>query len=375
MLTTMKTLGNHIYPMRAFFSLVVLLLLSGCTDFGYYWHMTTGHLAIMGKRADIVDLLENPALDPGLKQRLQLVQEIRQFSIDVLSLPDSGSYTRYVQLDRPYALQNLFAAPEFSIQLHSWCYPVIGCASYRGYYDEEMLADYIAGLRQQNFDIHVGKVPAYSTLGWFDDPVLSSFIDWPDYRLAGLLFHELTHQRVYVDNDTQFNESLAAAVQQAGTELWLKSRSEDTELKQFHRWIEYRRQIVTLIGRTRERLAQLYQSDAPEAIKREQKQAIFSTARVNHAAIANRLNFQGGFTHWFAGDLNNAKLASVSTYHSLVPAFLAMIEAHDHDFDRFFDTVEKIGELSREEREQCLTLWMDAAPIDDDLCRRENTLR
>ncbi|MEE8365065.1 MAG: aminopeptidase [Gammaproteobacteria bacterium] len=359
---------NH--SMRAFFSFFLLLLLSGCTDFGYYWHMTRGHLAIMSKRADIVDLLENPALDPGLKQRLQLVQEIRQFSIDVLSLPDSGSYTRYVQLDRPYALQNLFAAPEFSIQLHSWCYPVIGCASYRGYYDEEMLADYIAGLKQQNFDIHVGKVPAYSTLGWFDDPVLSSFIDWPDYRLAGLLFHELTHQRVYIDNDTQFNESLAAAVQQAGTELWLKSRSEDTELKQFHRWIEYRRQIVRLIGRTRERLAQLYQSDAPEAIKREQKQAIFSTARVNHAAIANRLNFQGGFTHWFAGDLNNAKLASVSTYTSLLPAFLAMIEAHDHDFDRFFDTVEKIGDLSREIREPCLLLWAEGTMIDDDRCRQ-----
>jgi predicted aminopeptidase len=355
--------------MRAFFSLIVLLLLSGCTDFGYYWHMTNGHLAIMGKRVDIVDLLEDPALDPGLKQRLQLVQEIRLFSIDVLSLPDSGSYTRYVQLERPYALQNLFAAPEFSIQLHSWCYPVIGCASYRGYYDEEMLADYIAGLRQQSFDIHVGNVPAYSTLGWFDDPVLSSFIDWPDYRLAGLLFHELTHQRVYVDNDTQFNESLAIAVEQAGTELWLRSRNEDTELATFHRWIEYLREVVTLIERSREELAQLYQGNLSEAIKREQKQAIFGTARVSHAAIANRLDFQGGFTHWFERDLNNAKLASVSTYHSLVPAFLAMIEAHDHDFSRFFDTVETIGKLNREDRDRCLATWTDGIEIDVDRCR------
>ncbi len=355
--------------MRILFSLFVLTLLTGCTDLGYYWHTAKGHLEVMGKRVDIADMLEDPVVDSSLKQRLQLVLEIRQFSIDTLSLPDSGSYTRYAQLDRPYILRNLFAAPEFSIRLRSWCYPLIGCASYRGYYDEAMLADYIAGLKQQNFDIHVSSVPAYSTLGWFDDPVLSSFIDWPDYRLAGLLFHELTHQRVYVDNDTEFNESLATVVQQVGTELWLKSRNGGAELEKFYRGIEYRDEVLGLIERTRTELALLYQRDFSEAIKREQKQAVFKTARVTHAVIANKFKFQGGFTRWFARDLNNAKLASVSTYNSWVPAFLAMLKALNYDFKRFFLTVEAMGKLSRQYRESCLTLWIDSTTNDIDRCR------
>ena len=355
--------------MRTFFALTVLLVLSACSDFGYYWHSTKGHLAIMDKRVYIAEMLEDPELDPGLKRRLELVQEIRKYSIETLTLPKSGSYTQYVQLDRPYVLQNMFAAPEFSIKLHSWCYPIVGCTSYRGYYDEEMLADYVAQLKLRNFDVHVGGVPAYSTLGWFDDPVLSSFINWPDYRLAGLLFHELVHQRIYVDGDTQFNESLASAVQQAGIELWLKSRDEEEKLDNYRRWIEYRRQVVSLIEKTREQLAQLYKGNASEAIKREQKQAIFETARENHSSIANSLNYQGGYAQWFASDLNNAKLAAVSAYNALIPAFLRMIEAHDNDFEQFFETVETISELDRESRDQCLKLWMDARALDDDRCR------
>ncbi len=355
--------------MRVFFSLVILLVLTACSDLGYYWHSTKGHLAVMNKRVYIVEMLEDPELDPGLRKRLQLVQQIRRFSIDVLSLPDSGSYTRYAQLDRPYVLQNVFAAPEFSIRLHSWCYLIVGCTSYRGYYDDDLLAEYIALLKQQSFDVHVGKVPAYSTLGWFDDPILSSFIDWPDFRLAGLLFHELTHQQIYLDDHTQFNESLAAAVQQAGTELWLKSRNEHAKLDRYRRWVEYRHQVVKLIEATRERLAQLYQSDVSDSEKRDRKQAIFQTARENHGSIANSLNYRGGFARWFAGDLNNAKLASVSTYNALAPAFLAMIEAHDYDFELFFETVETIGDLDRESREQCLSLWMDGITINDDRCR------
>ena len=355
--------------MRVFFSLVILLLLTGCTDLGYYWHSTKGHLAIMSKRVQIDQMLEDSALDPELKRRLQLVQQIRQFSIDALTLPDSGSYTQYAQLDRSYVLQNLFVAPEFSIHGYRVVYPLAGCASYRGYYDEELLSDYIAPLKRQKFEIHVSNVPAYSTLGWFDDPVLSSFIAWPDYRLAGLLFHELTHQRIYVDDDTLFNESLAVAVQQAGTELWLKSRNEEAELARYLRWVEYRRQVVTLIEVTREQLAQLYQGGASETAKREQKQAIFLNSRKDHSVIANRLNVQGGFNDWFAGDLNNAKLASVSTYSALVPAFVALIKAHDYDFARFFDTVETIGELNRENRHQCLALWVEGIATDDDRCR------
>ena len=218
--------------MRWIISIPLLLLLAGCADTGYYWHNANGHLSVMNQRVDIEELLADDQLDAKLRARLQLVQEIRRFSIKRLDLPANDSYASYVELDRPYVVQNIFAAAEFSTRLYEWCYPVIGCAGYRGYYDEVRMLAYSEDLKSRGLEVYIGKVSAYSTLGWFDDPVLSSFIDWPDYRLAGLLFHELTHQQIYIDNDTRFNESLASAVQQVGTELWLKSRNESDQLDQ-----------------------------------------------------------------------------------------------------------------------------------------------
>ena len=349
--------------MRILFPLTVIFLLSACSDLGYYWHSTKGHLALMNKRVDIDDMLGQSDLDADLRQRLLLVQQIRAFSVDKLALPKTGSYGNYVQLDRPYLLQNLFAANEFSTQLHNWCFLVVGCLSYRGYYDEELLSEYVDQLRAENFDIHIGYVPAYSTLGWFDDPVLSSFINWPDYRLAGLLFHELTHQRIYIDDDTQFNESLAVAVQQAGTELWLKSIDENTQLDEFMRWIEYRREVILLIEQTRGKLSQLYKTELDDPIKRDKKQAIFTTSREEYSAIAERLNYRDGFKDWFAGELNNAKIGSISAYNVYVPAFLAIIIALDYDFSAFFDTVEEIGAMDRTARERCLASWVNETPM------------
>jgi len=354
--------------MRNLFFLALILLLSACSDLGYYWHSTKGHLALMNKRVDIDVMLEQPDLDADLRRRLLLVQQIREFSIDQLALPESGSYTNFAQLDRPYVVQNLFAANEFSTQLHSWCYPIVGCTSYRGYYDEKLLNEYAMQLNAQNFDTHISYVPAYSTLGWFDDPVLSSFIDWPDYRLAGLLFHELTHQRIYIDDDTQFNESLAVAVQLAGTELWLKSANESAQIDEFYRWIEYRREVILLIEGTGEKLSQLYRTETDDVNKRDKKAAIFATSRESYSLIAERLNYKDGFESWFAGELNNAKIGSVSAYNTHAPVFLAMIKALDYDFSVFFDTVEEIAEMDKTAREQCLVSWADGNFINDDRC-------
>jgi predicted aminopeptidase len=350
--------------MRTFF-LLIILLLSACSDLGYYWHTTNGHMALMNKRVDIEVMLEDPGLESKLRQRLLLVEQIRVFSVETLSLPASGSYSKYVQLDRPYALQNLFAAPEFSTDLHRWCYPIAGCAVYRGYYDEKLLAEYRQQLEAQNFDTHISNVPAYSTLGWFDDPVLSSFIYWPDYRLAGLLFHELTHQRIFVENDTRFNESLAVAVQQAGTALWLRSSHRNAQQDEFQRWVEYQREVIELIRETRETLAELYRSEASATIKRNQKLVIFADARQSYSALASRLNYPGGYENWFAGDLNNAKLGSVAAYYEQTPAFLAILKAHNTDFAAFFDTVEVISQMDKNERDACLALWSEARVTDN----------
>ncbi len=343
--------------MRWLISIPLLLWLGGCADLGYYWHNASGHLSIMGDRVGIDELLADEQLDSGLRERLLLVREIRRFSIDRLKLPENDSYDSYVELDRPYLIQNIFAAAEFSTRLYEWCYPIIGCASYRGYYDEERMLAYVEDLKSKGLEIHIGQVPAYSTLGWFDDPVLSSFVNWPDYRLAGLLFHELTHQQIYIDDDTSFNESLATAVQQVGTELWLQSRNQGQQLDQLSRWLRYRGEAISLIETTRGQLKSIYASDYDDATKRERKTRVFSDAREAHNAIASRYQITGGFTRWFATDLNNAKIGSVSAYHSLTPAFVNIIRAHNLDFDTFFEYVDALGSLDKQTRDNCLAAW------------------
>jgi predicted aminopeptidase len=347
--------------MRLLISIPVLLLLTACADIGYYWHSANAHLSLMNKRVDIDEMLADTSLDGELRGRLQSVQQMRVFSIERLALPDNGSYSSYVELDRPYVLQNLFAATEFSTRLHSWCYPIIGCTSYRGYYDETRLQSYVETLQNDGFEVYIGQVSAYSTLGWFDDPVLSSFIDWPDYRLAGLLFHELTHQRVYIADDTGFNESLASAVQQAGILLWLEAENQTSQLDRFHRWLIYRNQVLALIGETRETLALVYQQDIAESEKREQKHLAFERARLSHAEIAQQHNIKQGYTHWFASELNNAKIGSIATYSTRVPAFSNMITAHNQDFNAFFSYVEKLGDLEKPMRDACLEAWSKQA--------------
>jgi predicted aminopeptidase len=343
--------------MRWLISIPLLLLLCGCTDVGYYWHSARGHLDIMNQRVDIDDMLADDDLDSKLRARLALVQEIRRFSIERLGLPANGSYSSYVDLQQPYVLQNLFAAAEFSTRLHQWCYPVIGCASYRGYYDETRLLAYVEELESEGLEVHVGRVPAYSTLGWFDDPVLSSFIDWPDYRLAGLLFHELTHQQVYIDDDTTFNESLASAVQQVGTTIWLQSNNQYASLDEFRRWLAYRDEAIALIVATRTRLGELYGSDLSDDEKRQQKTLRFQEARATHEEIALHHGIERGFKSWFAAGLNNAKIGSIATYNSRVTAFVNMLEARGTDFPGFYHYVEQLAELEREPRDRCLDAW------------------
>ena len=354
--------------MRWVISIPLLILLTGCSDLGYYWHNTNGHLSVMNERASIDELLADDQLDAELRERLQLVQEIRRFSIERLDLPANGSYSSYVELDRPYVVQNIFAAPEFSTRLHEWCYLVIGCASYRGYYDEARMLAYSEDLKSRGLEVYIGQVSAYSTLGWFDDPVLSSFINRPDYNLAGLLFHELTHQQIYIDNDTTFNESLASAVQQVGTELWLKSRQQSHQLEQLANWGRYRNEVVALIGNIREQLAEIYADDSDDASKREHKTRVFAGARDAHTEIAARHGVKGGYTHWFAGELNNAKIGSVSAYNLLTPAFVNMMYAYRLDFSAFYEYAQLVGDLKKPVRDSCLKAWNENIGLNSTDC-------
>jgi len=342
-----------------YLALILLLLLSGCADLGYYWHSAKGQLSIMHRARAIDDVLQDPHTTPALKRQLRKVQVFRRFAVTQLALPKSGSYTEYADLERPYVLKNLFASDEFSIQLQRWCYPLVGCAGYRGYFDEQMLADFTAQLAHQHKDVYVANVSAYSTLGWFDDPVLNTFINWPDYRLAGLIFHELAHQRLYIDGDTRFNESFAVAVQQAGVEKWLQAQGDTIRLQRYRQLLRNRARVVGLIEQMRQRLGRLYRSDMSAALKRVRKQQLLQQLRQQYQQMSDTFDVKDGFARWFQSDLNNAKLASVSTYHAEVGAFRRLLHEQGGDFDAFYRRVEALGALPKAQRQQQLALRAD----------------
>ena len=363
--------------MQAKFHLILVLIsitvLSACVDAGYYLQSVQGHYAIMQQKKDIDSLLEDEQVPEKLKQRLRLVQGIRSFAFTELGLPRSDSYTEYADLKRGYALKNLFAAEEFSISAKQWCYPIVGCAGYRGFFDQQRLQDFADDLQRQHYDVYVANVSAYSTLGWFDDPVLNTFINWPDELLAGLIFHELAHQQLYVDGDSRFNESFASAVQQAGVEKWLQQQGWSSRLQKYRQRQSDRQQVFDLIKQARQDLHDLYQESIGPAEKRRRKAEYLQQLKQRYEAFSDSIQHNDGFQRWFEGELNNAKLVSVSTYYDWVPLFARMLSSQQDDFVAFYQQVEQLAELSRSQREQCFNAWVKGdqqSPLDVSLCTR-----
>jgi predicted aminopeptidase len=284
------------------------------------------------------------------------VQEIRRFASQALGLPDNRSYTTYADLQRPFVVWNVFATPELSLRLEHWCFPVVGCVNYRGYFDRADALAYADLLRLQDLDVNMAGVPAYSTLGWFDDPVLNTFIYLPEAELARMIFHELAHQVVFVPGDTEFNESFATAVELAGVERWLQ-QSNETARQHYAEYASRRRDFLNMLLQTKEQLQQLYQSDLSRIAKRERKQQIFSELKIRHEQIKReRWNGFSGYDSYFSQHLNNAHLAAVGVYTEYVPAFRAMLVQQGHDFPRFFAEVQKLAALPKEQRDTVLKL-------------------
>jgi len=337
----------------------LLLLLSGCSEIRYYRQSAGGQLDIIHRRAPIGELVEDETQDPQLRARLQRVAQFRTFAIERMSLPETGSYTGYADLERDYVVKSLFAAPEFSVELHQWCYPVVGCASYRGYFDTELLANDDELFRAQGFDTYIALIPAYSTLGWFDDPILNTVIEWPDPQLAGLIFHELAHQKLYVEGDTVFNESFATAVEQAGVELWLEESDNTALISHYQTRRARQRKVVELIEQTRGELDELYRQDMNRNTMRRAKQQQLEMAQKRYRALRGKWENDPGYDDWFAGELNNAKLGSVSAYHACVDAFLALLGEEKYNFDAFYQRAATISALdppARRERMACLSV-------------------
>lgn len=330
------------------------VMVAGCSNVGYYFQSVRGQFDIWMRERPIDELMRDPDVPAQLKAKLTQVREMRRFASAELKLPENNAYTRYADLNRPFVLWNVFATPEFSLRPLQWCFPFAGCVSYRGYFSREAAERFAAGLAADGNDTYVGGVPAYSTLGWFADPVLNTFIHYPDYRIAQLIFHELAHREVYAQNDTVFNESFAVVVQEAGVRRWLEKRGTPTERERQARERGYREQFVALVRRYHHRLSELYASDAAPADMRQRKEAIISDMIDEYGGLKAQWNGFTGYDAWFARRPNNAQIASVALYTRLVPAFRALLERNDGDLPRFYAAVRELANQPKGERTAAL---------------------
>jgi predicted aminopeptidase len=325
-------------------------LASGCSTLGYYAQAATGHLNIVTASRPVAEWLADPATPPRVKERLELSQRIRDFAVSELGEPDNASYRRYADLGRSAAVWNVVAAPELSLTLKTWCFVVVGCVGYRGYYSEAGAAAEADALRRAGYEALVYPVPAYSTLGrlpgdWLADPLLNTFLHYPEPDLARLIFHELAHQIVYVPGDTAFNESFATAVEQLGSARWLAAHGNESLRAQQAGTQARRAEFRALTLRYRSELQALYASSASDADKRARKAALFAAMRAEHAALkATRWNGYAGYDAWFAR-ANNASLGVLAAYNDLVPQFETLFRQEGGDFARFYAEVRRIAAL------------------------------
>lgn len=338
---------------RALLLLFVVAAASGCSTLDYYGHAIGGHYSILGRARPIDELIASSATEPALRQKLERVAAIRNFASRALALPDNASYRSYADLDRPFAVWNVIATPELSLTPKESCFPVAGCVAYRGYFSRTDAEREAQQLRTDGYDVSIGGVVAYSTLGWFDDPVLNTMMDRSEPELAGLIFHELSHQRVYVRDDTTFNESFATAVEREGVRRWLAARNASAEYERFLERGQRQEQFVALVLRYRERLDRLYRSDAGDEIKRAGKREIFESLRNDYAALKRQWNGYAGYDRWMDG-ANNAAVTTIGLYHDRVPAFQALLARHAGDLPAFYRAVEKIAKEKKDARTRIL---------------------
>jgi len=336
---------------------------SGCTSVSYYAQAVRGHIALMTAARPIDDWLADPGTTPQLRQRLELARRIRAYASRELGLPDNRSYTRYADLGRPAVVWNVFATPELSLTLKRWCYPMFGCAGYRGYFAQADAQALAAELRAAGNDVEVGQVPAYSTLGWFPDPLLSTFINWPDGELARLIFHELAHQVLYVDDDTVFNESFATAVERIGVRRWLADEGTEAARASYPLTEKRRAQFLALLLEYRERLATVYAGGGTEDERRAGKQQVLEALRQEHQRL-KQAQWQGfsGYDTFFGPELNGARLGAIGAYNDLVPAFEQVLASVDGDLRRYFEAVRRIAALPRAQRDAALGRTTRIAP-------------
>ena len=333
---------------------LAIVAVAGCSTLGYYAQSIQGHFAMLRAARPIPEIVADPGTAEPLKLRLQRAQQIRAFASSELALPENGSYRSYADLRRPFVVWNVFAAPELSLELKQWCYPVVGCAVYRGYFDRDAADRAAEELRSEGYEVNVAGVPAYSTLGWFSDPILNTFVGGTEGQLAGLIFHELAHQVVFVGGDTTFNESFATAVEREGVRRWLAARGDDRSRHAYAEFAQRRNEFLNLLLRYRGLLFNTYRGPEPDAAKRQRKQQLLASLRDDYAQLRAGWGGFAGYDRFFAQEPTNAHLASIGAYNDLVPAFDALLAQVSGDFPRFYDEVKRLAGMANERRNESL---------------------
>lgn len=344
---------------------------SACTTIGYYGQAVRGHLALMHARKPLATLIADEKVPATLRERLSVLADARRFAVDELALPDNDSYTSYADLGRDYVVWNVVATPALSLEPIPSCFPVSGCLSYRGFFDEAAARRHAAALAADGHDTYVGGVAAYSTLGWFDDPLVSPMFRYPDPVVVGIVFHELVHQRLYFPGDSAFNEALASAVADAGVRAYLTA-TDPLAVPDYERRRARRRAFVALVLETREALRAVYEGAGSEKEKHAAKARILERTRRRYAQLDAVRGGDAGYDRFFDEGLNNARLASVATYEALVPAFTAILERLDYDFRTFFDQMAALERMTPTQRAACVR---DLAASEDTDCLPEGMRR
>jgi predicted aminopeptidase len=329
---------------RLTLAVVVLAALSGCSSTEYLLQAANGEWHVIHGRKPIVQVIDDPQTPEPLIRELAEVREARDFASRELHLPDNDSYRTYVKIDRPYVVWNVVAAPALSVQPKEWCFPIAGCVDYRGYFQEKRARAFAAGLEQRGYDVLIEGVPAYSTLGKLPDPVMSTMMRYGSDELASMIFHELAHQLLYVENDSRFDEAFAVTVEDEGLKRWLEYKGRPARIAQLQQEQAEDQQFIALLRRTRERLAALYASNTSRAAKLRRKQQLFAELAVQIHALERRLAVRfPDYDQWIAQGLNNADLVSVGTYYDCVPGFERLLHQENDDLPRFYDAARRLA--------------------------------
>jgi len=340
--------------MKTTLKIAVLLfavgLLVSCTDLGYYLQCAKGHMDVMARTRSIDELIGDPQTSPEVRQELNKVVEIRNFAVSDLGLPDNDSYRNYADIGRPYVIWNVVAAPEFSLAPQQWCFPVAGCVSYRGYFNQASAEDLASRLKQDGLDVDIYGVQAYSTLRWFSDPVLNTFLATSDARLAGLIFHELAHQVVYVAGDSSFNEAFAKTVEMEGVRRWYQRHATAGKWQQYLSNEQQAEVFQDFLKAASDRLSTLYSRPISKTEMRQAKSSLIEACIAEYQQLKNTGQLDNRFDNWMKRGLNNARLASIATYRDLVPGFQEILNECHGDFGCFYEKVRQLSELSRPER-------------------------